>query len=257
MYGWLYRGFDKIFCQSPAHLTAFEKIGVKKEKLRVSGNIKHEKGLEIWESERIQKFKEKFGWKKEFVITAASTHSGEEELILKAFEKLKLNEKSVVLALVPRHPERGKEVLELARRLYFKAQRLTYYNQIFRPLSVLVVDVMGVLPDFYQIADIVILGGTFAEIGGHNIFEPASLKKAIIVGPHTDSISEEVELLKQNSGLLQIQSDAEALYFALEKLFHDESERKRFGEQAYSTLAKKTSPAESIVSEISAEIGGD
>jgi len=250
IYSWLYRPFDKILCQHSDALSAFRQIGVEESKLKVTGNLKFTVNIEPWPDGKVKEFREKYGWRKSFIFVAGSTHKGEEEQVLSAFEKIKIENENAVMALVPRHPERGKEVLELARKMYFKAQRYTYYNEVFRPLSVLVVDEMGLLPSFYQIADVVILGGTFdKKVGGHNIYEPAFLRKPIILGPYVDSIKKEVNALKEKDAVIQVRNEAE-LYEAFRLLFKSEEKRKSLGEKAFQTLFTGESALEETAEEV-------
>ncbi|WP_104694951.1 lipid IV(A) 3-deoxy-D-manno-octulosonic acid transferase [Helicobacter salomonis] len=113
------------------------------------------------------------------LILAASTHPGEEALILEAFLAL---QSDAFLGLVPRHPERFGEVKKMLiqKGLIFDlfSEGLTWHHQVT------LIDALGVLNDFYAIADIVILGGAFAPIGGHNPLEPAFFGAKLISGKH-------------------------------------------------------------------------
>ncbi|WP_240451765.1 lipid IV(A) 3-deoxy-D-manno-octulosonic acid transferase [Helicobacter sp. L8] len=113
------------------------------------------------------------------LILAASTHPGEEVLILEAFLAL---QSDALLCLAPRHPERFEEVKKILiqKDLIFDlfSEGLTWRNPIT------LIDALGVLNDFYAIADIVILGGAFAPIGGHNPLEPAFFGAKLISGTH-------------------------------------------------------------------------
>ncbi len=250
VYSLIYKDFDRILCQNEGALARFKSIGIPNEKLMVTGNIKHQANLERWTPAKLAEFREKLGWKRSIVITAGSTHESDERIILSAFEKIKVGNEKPVLALVPRHPERGREVLQLTREMYFKAQRYSYYNEVFRPLSVLIVDEMGTLPNFYQIADIVILGGTFdPRVGGHNIVEPVSLEKPIIVGPNVDSIASEVKILREKDALIQAGNEEE-LKGALLELINDEGKRIALGKSAYSALIGTEKPIDATVEEI-------
>lgn len=254
VYRWLYRGFDRICCQHRRAADAFARIGVPPQRLTTTGNIKSDVSITPWDAERVARFKGRFAWSKHLVITAGSTHPGEDELILSAFERVKLAHPEWVLSVVPRHPHRGKEVLELTRRMYLSSQRLSGFNRLAFPLSVLVVDEMGVLADFYQIAEVVILGGTFnPDIGGHNIVEPASLGKPIIVGPYIDSIADEVSKLVQSDAVVPVKDGSE-LAAALVALVEDSSRRQTLGERAQTvfagTVGAVAKTAEVIASEL-------
>ena len=238
LYRWLYQGFDTICCQHAEAEAAFARIGVPPERLVVTGNMKTDAGVEPWDIEVAALFKERFSWNNNLVVTAGSTHPGEEELILRAFERVKLEYPEWVLALVPRHPDRGEEVLALAGSMRFTCERLSLHKRPASPLNVLVADEMGVLVSFYQIAEVVVLGGTFnPKIGGHNIVEPASLGKPVIVGPYVDSIAAEVEQLSRSHAVVRAR-DGDDLTAALVALMGDRGRRQALGKRAQAVFAE-------------------
>ena len=120
------------------------------------------------------------------VVCGASTHEGEESLVLEAFAALKKEHPEAVLILVPRHPERfdkvGQMVESFAKESHFTAQR--YSNNEVLESDIVLVDALGELVNIYAISDIVILGGAFEPIGGHNAAEAAQFGCKIISGEH-------------------------------------------------------------------------
>jgi len=256
LYRWLYRGFDRICCQHKRAADAFARIGVASDRLVVTGNMKSDMSIPPWGAERVVRLKERFSWQKQCVITAGSTHQGEDELVLSAFARVRLTHPDWVLALVPRHPERGNEVLRLAREMHFNAQCLSCHNRLAFPLSVLIVDEMGVLVDYYQISDVVILGGTFSSrIGGHNIVEPALLGKPVIVGPYVDSIASEVERLARRDGVVCAKG-GEELSAALMTLVNNASRRREVGSQGKAVFAELLGPVARTAEIVASEFAG-
>ena len=123
---------------------------------------------------------------KSLLLCAGSTHHGEEALILDAFVKLKTEEPNARLVLVPRHPERFEEVLKLVEKSA-STEHYTWhkYSQSEALNSdIIVVDVLGELVNIYAISDVVILGGAFEKVGGHNAAEAAQFGCKIISGEH-------------------------------------------------------------------------
>ncbi|PAF46540.1 3-deoxy-D-manno-octulosonic acid transferase [Helicobacter sp. 12S02634-8] len=120
-------------------------------------------------------------------ITAASTHPKEEEPIIKAFLSLKHSRPRTWLILAPRHPERFGIVENLLKTL-LEGSGYTYKvfseTGFVQDCDILLVDTLGELCNLYAISDIVILGGAFAKIGGHNPIEPAFFHTKLISGPH-------------------------------------------------------------------------
>jgi 3-deoxy-D-manno-octulosonic-acid transferase len=176
---WLYRHIfnyvDEVYAQSATDKERLEFLGAKG--VKVIGNIK---------LAQIPQVTKKLNKPKTLLVCGASTHTGEEHLILDAFSALKKQEPTAKLVLVPRHPERFDEVAKLTND-FAKVQGLTSHrysqNETFES-DIMVVDVLGELVNIYAISDIVILGGAFAKIGGHNAAEAAQFGCKIISGEH-------------------------------------------------------------------------
>ena len=120
------------------------------------------------------------------LVCAASTHEGEEEIILNAFAQLKQEVPDAKLALVPRHPERFEKVATLVEAFANKEQ-MAWHRFSQEPsleYDVTLVDAMGELVNLYAISDVVILGGAFVPVGGHNGAEAAQFGCKILSGPH-------------------------------------------------------------------------
>jgi 3-deoxy-D-manno-octulosonic-acid transferase len=120
------------------------------------------------------------------LLCAASTHEGEEALILEAYLALKKQESNAKLLLVPSPPERFDKVVqmteEFAKRYGLSMQRYSQNRELMSDIAV--VDVLGELVNLYAISDLVILGGAFEPIGGHNAAEAAQFGCKIISGKH-------------------------------------------------------------------------
>lgn len=176
---WLYRHIfsyvDEVYAQSETDKERLEFLGAKN--VEVIGNIK---------LAEIPKATRNLTKPETLLVCGASTHAGEEVLILDAFRTLKKQEVTAKLVLVPRHPERFDEVVKITSE-FAKTESLTSHryseNQTFDS-DIIVVDVLGELVNIYAISDVVILGGAFAKIGGHNAAEAAQFGCKIISGEH-------------------------------------------------------------------------
>ena len=177
--GWLYRQIfkhiDEVYAQTIKDKERLESLGAKN--VVVTGNIKLSKLPSI--SKELEK-------PSAFLVCDASTHKGEEALILKAFADFKKVQKDAKLLVVPRHPERFEKVaLEVEN--FAKEEGLNWHkysqNETFES-DITVVDKLGELVNIYAISDIVILGGAFEPIGGHNAAEAAQFGCKIISGKH-------------------------------------------------------------------------
>ncbi|MGH2306057.1 lipid IV(A) 3-deoxy-D-manno-octulosonic acid transferase [Campylobacter taeniopygiae] len=166
---------DEIFAQSDVDKIRLESLGAKN--VKVLHNIKA--NISIKPNKNYLKPKEK-------LIIFASTHAGEEELLLD-WINLSREEK---LIIAPRHPERFFEVENLLKNKgleFEKFSLLSTQNKNFNK-KILLLDALGELINFYAISDIVVLGGSFFKnIGGHNPIEVASFKNVLISGPFIDN----------------------------------------------------------------------
>lgn len=164
----IFKNIDKVFAQSEIDKQRLQELGAKN--VEVIGNIK---------LAQLPKRRALFEKPNITTIVAASTHESEEELILNSYKK-----EFGKLIIVPRHPERFLKVEELIKN-YIKDKNLTFHKFSIKEdfsSDIVLVDVMGILNDVYEIGDITILGGAFAKIGGHNPIEPAFFKNVIISG---------------------------------------------------------------------------
>jgi 3-deoxy-D-manno-octulosonic-acid transferase len=176
---WLYKKIfahiDEVYAQSHIDKGRLELLGAKN--VQVIGNIKLANIAEV--TKELTK-------PKVLLICGASTHEGEEKLILKAFLELKEEEPNARLILVPRHPERFKKV-SLMVEACAKEYHYTWHNYSQNEAlnsDIIVADVLGELVNIYAISDVVILGGAFVKVGGHNAAEAAQFECKIISGEH-------------------------------------------------------------------------
>ena len=145
-------------------------------------------------------------------FVCGSTRSGEEASLLQAWSQLPAHIEGT-LVLVPRHPQRFEEVADLCQQSGLPWLR---YTQVSKPSNaqipsfidsqqhsrrVLLVDAMGVLFDFYRRADVVFVGGSLADKGGHNPLEPATLGKPVLMGPNCFNFTQMCDQLEQVQAL--------------------------------------------------------
>ncbi len=174
LYAQMFRRVDKVFCQSEADKERFEALGA--SNIEVVGNIK-----------LAQKIAAPKMYTKPHseVIVAASTHEGEEELIVAAYlEYVKMH--NAKLIVVPRHPERFEKVWALLNEMKNDDLTLSRWSEGNNfEADIILVDAMGELNNIYAISDVAIIGGAFKEdVGGHNPLEPAHFGCKIITGQH-------------------------------------------------------------------------
>jgi len=171
----IFQNIDRVYAQSKEDAKRLKALGAKN--IQVTGNIK---------LASIPKPTKAYQKPTNLIVTAASTHEREEELIIKAFLDLKKNKKDATLIVVPRHPERFERVQKLLED-FAKEHKLSFSSfsksQSFKS-DIILVDMLGELINIYAISDIIILGGSFEKIGGHNAAEAAQFGCKIISGEH-------------------------------------------------------------------------
>ena len=177
--GWLYKQIfkhiDEVYAQTELDKERLVSLGAKD--VVVTGNIKLSKLPSP--TKTLEKLKG-------LVVCGASTHEGEESLVIEAFINLKKEQSDARLLLVPRHPERFDKVAslvkEVARKEKLSWQR--YSENELMTSDIMLIDTLGELVNMYSISDIVVLGGAFEPIGGHNAAEAAQFGCKIISGKH-------------------------------------------------------------------------
>ena len=148
---------------------------------------------------------------------AISTHSGEETVIADAWQRAAGAD---LLVLIPRHPPRASGVVRSLESRGIAAAQKSVSGDVTLTEEVLVVDAVGEVDAYCAHASFVFVGGSMVDAGGHNVFEPASWGKAMIVGPHTQNFSAEVDYLSAH-GALNIVQTTEALHETWHRLTHD------------------------------------
>lgn len=138
------------------------------------------------------------------ILLAASTHPGEDEFALTAFAEARTTLAKALLVIVPRHPDRGGEIVDLVNQRGFTAQQWSKDRATpAAGIDVLVADTIGEMMFWYGVADSVYLGGaTRVDIGGHNAIEPAQLGKRVFTGPHGFNFSETFTTLAAANALI-------------------------------------------------------
>ncbi len=208
-----------IAAQSEADAERFRSLGASPSRTWVTGNIKFDielppdlidKGREF----RAGTFGERPVW------IAASTHDQEEQQALAAHKELLEHYPDLLLALVPRHPERFAAVGEMIRRSRLQFVARTEHLSCDASTQVFLGDTMGELPLFYAASDIAFVGGSLVRIGGHNLLEPAALGLPVISGPHVFNAQDIADMFVE-LGACRIVKNAGELAAAVGELLAD------------------------------------
>ncbi len=172
-----------------------------------------------------------------FLWCIASTHEGEEKIILDEFRKINEQYPHIKLSIAPRHPERFDAVESLIKDYGYSYQKRSETNFDEFSLNnhdVWLWDSIGELLYLYGAADIVTVAGSFVPIGGHNILEPAFLSKALTVGLYIDNIQDMVNQFADNHAIMVLNSDD--LHEKIVSLIGDRKLRNEMGENAYNCV---------------------
>ena len=208
-----------ISARSKQDAQAYESLGADKDIISIVGNLKFTTALNAGRPAE----QNPFSIDREYVLVA-STHDDEETQIYNIWEKLDRDE---LLIIVPRHPERGPAI---TKKLGCKNIAIRSKDQaITDKTEVYLLDTVGELKDYFCNARLVIMGGSFVPVGGHNILEPASYSRAIVTGPFMENFREELELMLGKDAIVQV-SSIDELQQQLTTLLDDDEKLKTMQE---------------------------
>jgi 3-deoxy-D-manno-octulosonic-acid transferase len=168
---------------------------------------------------------------------AASTHQGEEEVVLQAHKEILKTLPNCLLIIVPRHKERFIKVEKIILNNHLSLQkRSSFKNEIHSHTQVYLGDTMGELLYLYYVSDITFVGGTLIDNGGHNLLEPAALKKPIISGTSLYNFSQISKALIKNKALKRVKNSDE-LATEVSNLFNEPKILQEMADNSYKTFA--------------------
>ncbi|NBF05787.1 3-deoxy-D-manno-octulosonic acid transferase [Pseudomonas sp. Fl5BN2] len=221
--------------QTAAEAERFRQLGARPETVEVTGSIKFDLSIDPQLLQRATELRQQWQAMERPVWIAASTHEGEDAVVLEAHRQLLASYPNALLILVPRHPERFNSVFELCQQQGFATVRRSAGEPVAAATSVLLGDTMGELLFLYALADSAFVGGSLVANGGHNLLEPAALAKPVLSGPHLFNFLEIATLLR-DAGALQEVDDAEGLAVAVQRLFELPQDAQRMAEAGLKVL---------------------
>ncbi|WHZ15616.1 MAG: 3-deoxy-D-manno-octulosonic acid transferase [Nitrospira sp.] len=215
-------------------------LGAEPSLVRCTGNIKFDQPVPQAGAGGGSLSKTSLGLaEKEQLLVAGSTHPGEEEAIVAAYQTLSHEFSHLLLILAPRHIERAGQVEQMVRARGLAVSRRSTGGK--EPMAgtgprVLILDTRGELALLYREAVAAFVGGTLVPVGGHNLLEPAVWGKPVLFGPHTDHCAEVAALLSDAQGGLVVH-DGQDLARVLRELFRDQDALQRMGQAAQQVVA--------------------
>ena len=239
------RDVPDLYCvQTETYRDRLLSLGVPERRIRVTGTMKYDTVATSVEPEVKQRLREQLGFAPDArLIVGGSTWPGEEEVILKAYARLREEFADLRLLLAPRHIERADEVDRAVRAAGFEPLRRTRMQKTVdtppdkRKNSVFVLDTLGELAAAYSLATVTFVGKSLRTGGGQNMLEPAALGVPVIYGPQTSNFTSEAELLAQ-AGAAEVVANDEALYPCLRRLLGDDARRLSMAEAARKIVAE-------------------
>ena len=233
--------FDKILCQSHDNYENFLLLGTNPNRCQVSGNLKFDLNTNQATLDKATQLQQLLPTNRT-VWLVASTHEGDETIALNAFKQIKSQFPSLLLILVPRHPERFKQVGSLCLNHHFTLSKRSEETQVIEQ-DIWLLDTLGELMAAFSLATIVTMGGSFSHIGGHNPLEPALFKKAIIVGANMSNFLEIMQQLQKNKAIVQLATptvdgdeQSQALAIAVITLLKNQQQVCDLGEKAHQVV---------------------
>jgi 3-deoxy-D-manno-octulosonic-acid transferase len=234
-----YRKFKAFFSQVFRHVSLFcmqsgedaariKEVGAPADRVLITGNLKFDQKITAVKYPPVAIDKGRP------VITAGSTHRGEEAILLEVFTRLRRKYANLVLIIAPRHPERFDEVCGLITNAGYECQRRTRLAGKIK--DVLLLDTIGELRAFYGLCDIAFVGGSLVKVGGHNLLEPASMQKPVVFSRYMFNFKEISEAIMRAGGGAMVK-DKEELYQQLDTLLSDRQRAVDMGQKAYRVIA--------------------
>jgi 3-deoxy-D-manno-octulosonic-acid transferase len=227
---WMAESIELFSMRTQTDADRLLQLGIAKEKVLVSGNIKFS-SIPTEDNTHHE-------WKTDsLILVFGSTRPGEEGFIMEALVELQKEFANLKGVIAPRHMERCREVEDLIREFKVDYTLLSQLDDLSNWTgNLLLVDSLGQLNSLYRCATVAYVGGGFnPRFGGHNILEPAGLGKPVLFGKYMNNFEEEAKLLIQSGGGIQMQSEEE-LYPLLNHLLKDPTERQKLGQSAEKTV---------------------
>lgn len=238
-----------IAVQTQAEAQRFLTLGARPECVEVTGSIKFDLKIDAELLQRAVELRRQWQAEQRPVWIAASTHAGEDEIVLAAHRQLLTTRPDALLILVPRHPERFNSVHELCISEGLKTRRRSMGEAVQASDQVLLGDTMGELLFLYALADIAFVGGSLVANGGHNLLEPAALGKPVLSGPHLFNFLEIAAQLRDAGALSEVENAAQ-LADRIATLLNEPSEMQSMSQAGLSVLKANQGALERLLKDL-------
>ena len=269
VFRWALRNVDVIGAQSALDAERFIALGADPAIVTVGGNSKFDQIPPRLLPAEAARWRQEFGFGEEDeVLLAGSTHEGEEEIILSAFDHLRFSHRQLQLIIAPRHPERGDRVHQLVREHGYDVYRRSHVLQAREAgeeigpsgdaaVRVVILDTIGELASLYGCADLVIVGGSLVKgLAGHNLLEPIAQGKLALFGRYMSDFRDISAIAAREGCGVQVQT-AEELQEQCDRLLNAPEERTRAAERGALMLEKHAGASLRYAEAVAALVEGE
>lgn len=238
--------FAAIFVQMKDDVEKFESLT--EQEILFYGNLKSEAQVLKINHEELKKLQAQIDNRKTWL--AASTHKGEEEIILATHQELKKEFPDLLTIIAPRHPKRAAEIIELLNGVNFSQRSKN--ETIKNSTEIYLADSLGELGIFYSLVNFSFIGGSFVDVGGHNPFEAIQLNCAVMSGAKVANFKEIYKKLNDQKACIILRSQ-DQLINAVRKFLPEKELCQEFINNARNVMMEQA-PADNIASQIVSKI---
>lgn len=214
----LLKPFDRIFVSEQTLSATLQELGVAREKLAVVGSLKEDCAPLDVAPDELNRLSLQLNGRA--VWLAASTHEGEEDLLVDAHQlAFGRRGNAPLLVIAPRHPHRGPAIMQKLQAKGWQVALRSQKADLTAQTEIYVADTLGEMGLWYRVSPVTFVGGSLVPLGGHNPYEPVKLDCAVIHGGDTSNFADIYQRLDQCGGAL-LATSSDAVAQALVRLQH-------------------------------------
>ncbi|MFA6320416.1 MAG: 3-deoxy-D-manno-octulosonic acid transferase [Candidatus Omnitrophota bacterium] len=243
------KNMNSLCMQSKTDADRIIKMGAAAEKVKVTGNMKFDVPAKPIQSSG-DELKKQLGLEEgDELLVAGSTHPGEEEAVIDAYQDIVKKIPGLKLLIAPRHIDRADEVAEVARGCGFNPVKLSVLQSDASNSQIFILDTIGRLNDFYSIASAVFVGGSLIPHGGQNPIEPAIYGKPVIFGPYMFNFKGIAEAFLSKDAAIRVDAAGD-LTAVLYNMLANKNRQAEVGLRAKEVIAANRGATENVLNEM-------
>lgn len=250
IYRWVTSHIDAFCMQSTADAERIIRLGADPAKVTVVGNSKFDQPMPTISTEERQQMLQMLNIAADKpVVLAGSTHAGEEEVVLEAFQRIKVNNPATRLIIAPRDITRAAQIAGIITAHGFSAQRRSQISPSSPASEVIILDTIGELARVYSLSTVVFVGGSLLPVGGHNILEALACGKTALFGPHMQNFRDIAAIALQEGVGFSVHN-ARELADRAEQLLQQPQLRTELAERATQVMKKYAGASTACAAEV-------